>query len=291
MSRNTLRAICACLTAVSCAHSTAVGQSADWQEVVYREPQVRYLLADMTLGGSVELYRTYAAREKDPDSREAIRLWAAGARVLNREQFERKWVPNIYGEDGKVMRVVFRGTNRTITGNEVILTSDLQYNQSRVRLVLVDLSLGRPASFYAAGTDDPNVAEGLRRWNAGVRAVNTGLFAVQDSDTGRRIVYRDTTISIDGTHVRLNSDVPYPETNVRYFMADIALGGSIDFYRRAAERDHEMGCLEAVLRTEQGYVITNLDRFERKRIDGKVVITCKGSNKRISGMEVALSSD
>jgi len=39
-------------------------QSADWQEVVWGEPQVRYLLADMTLGGNTKLYRDYATTER-----------------------------------------------------------------------------------------------------------------------------------------------------------------------------------------------------------------------------------
>ena len=37
--------------------------------------------------------------------------------------------------------------------------------------------------------------------------------------------------------------------------------------------------------------VTNLDQFERKKVDGKVLITRKGSNERISGMLVKLSSD
>lgn len=186
------------------------GQSADWTEVVWREPQVRYLLADMTLnGGRTDLYRKYATEERDPDSREAIRLWDAGARVVNTNDFERRWLTNRFGKDGRVMRVVHRGTER----------------------------------------------------------------------------------EIDPTHIRLNSDVPWPETNVRYFMADIALGGSIEFYRAAAERDHEMGCLEAVRRTQEGYKIANLDQFERKLLDGKVLITRKDSRQRIKGSEVKLSSD
>jgi len=74
-------------------------------------------------------------------------------------------------------------------------------------------------------------------------------------------------------------------------MADIALGGSIEFYRAAAERDHEPGCLEAVRRTEEGFKITNLSQFERKKVNGKTLITRQGSNDRISGMEVQLSSD
>ena len=37
--------------------------------------------------------------------------------------------------------------------------------------------------------------------------------------------------------------------------------------------------------------ITNLDQFERKKVDGKTLITRKGSKERISGMTVKLSTD
>ena len=100
-----------------------------------------------------------------------------------------------------------------------------------------------------------------------------------------------TTKLIDPFQIRLNSDVPYPETNVRYFLADMYLGGSRDFYHRTAEAAHEMGCKEAVARFDAGVGITNLDQFERKKLDGKVIITRKGSNERISGMAVKLSTD
>ena len=56
------------------AGNTALTQSAGWTAVIWREPQVRYLMADMTLGGNVQLYRDYAAKERDPDSREAIEM-------------------------------------------------------------------------------------------------------------------------------------------------------------------------------------------------------------------------
>ena len=41
------------------------------------------------------------------------------------------------------------------------------------------------------------------------------------------------------------------------------------------------------------YTVTSnkLDQFERKKVAGKVLITRKGSNARISGNEVKLSSD
>jgi hypothetical protein len=34
-----------------------------------------------------------------------------------------------------------------------------------------------------------------------------------------------------------------------------------------------------------------LVQFERKKVDGKTLITRRGSNERISGMEVELSTD
>jgi hypothetical protein len=267
------------------------GQSADWQKVIWREPQVRYLLADLSLGGRVELYRDYAAREKDPDSTEAVRLWDAGSRVVNTNDFERRWITNRFGKDGRVMRLVFRGTERTITGSEVLLTSDLGHDDSRTRLALLYFALGRPVSESEGRKHDVNTSEAIRRWKAGARVLNTNWFELRGSGNALKACYKGTDSPAEGARVRLNSDLPYPETNVRYFMADIALGGSIEFYRAAAERDHEMGCLEAVRRTEQGYRITNLDQLERKQVDGRTLITHKGSNQRISGMEVILSSD
>ena len=142
-------------------------QSADWQSVVWREPQVRYLLADMTLGGNSKLYRDYATAERDPDSREVIRLWDAGARVVNTNEFERKWVTNQFGKDGRVMRVVFHGSNRTINGNEVLLTSDLSFQDSAMRVALLHFALGKPLSESEGRKHDVNTAEAIRRWKAG----------------------------------------------------------------------------------------------------------------------------
>jgi hypothetical protein len=266
--------------------ASAQAQSADWQSGVWHEPQVRYLLADMTLGGNVQLYRDYAAKERDPDSREAIRLWDNGARVVNTNEFERRWISNPFGKDGRVMRVVQRGTERTISGREVFLTSDLGLDKARIRVVLACLSLGRSPNRYK--TTDASTTEAMRQWNTGVRVSNTNWFQLSGEDA---VVYRGTTISIDGAQVRLNTDPAFSEANVRYFLADMFLGGSRDFYHRAAESAHETGCEEAVSRFDHAVKITNLDEFERKKVAGQTVITRKGSNDRISGFAVKLSSD
>jgi hypothetical protein len=280
------------LTACSVSSTPVSAQSADWQSVIWREPQVRYLLADMTGSGKSDLYRKYATEERDPDSREAIRLWDAGVRVVNMADFERKWVTNQFGNDGRVFRVVHRGTDRTITGQEVVLSSDGSFRQDEMRLALLDLTLGAPTGSYEAkGRNNAAITEALRRFKEGCRVSNPHLFQRGGKAGGPVFFFKVSERPVDPAFIRLNSDVPYPEVNVRYFMADIALGGSIEFYRKAAEAAHEMGCLEAVRRTEEGYRITNLDQFERKKVDGKTLITRKGFDERINGMSVKLSSD
>ena len=257
---------------------------------VWHEPQVRYLLADMTFGGKVQLYRDYATTEHDPDSREAIRLWDTGARVVNTNEFERKWITNQFGKDGRVMRIVQRGSDRTIIGTEVLLTSDLGIHQSRMRNVLTDLTLGRPLLVYEKDAD-ASVKEAVRRWKDGVRAVISACFANAVTDRNPHVVYRGSSTAIDGSRVQLNSDTPHMEANARYFLADMFLGGGRDFYYRASESAHEMGCREAVARFDHGVKIINLSSFERKQVDGKTLITRKGSNDRINGMDVKLSTD
>jgi hypothetical protein len=273
------------------AGNTALTQSADWTEVIWREPQVRYLLADMTGSGKTDLYRKYATEERDPDSREAIRLWDAGVRVINMTDFERKWVTNQFGKDGRVFRVVQRGTDRTITGNEVLLTSDLGFQDSAMRVALLYFTLGKPLSESEGRKHDVNTAEAIRRWKAGGRVLNTNWFEMRGAGVERRVYYKGTDRMAEGSHIRLNCDLAYPEVNVRYFLADMLLGGSRDFYHRTAEAAHEMGCQEAVARYDAGVKVTNLDQFERKKVDGKALITRKGSNERISGNEIKLNSD
>jgi hypothetical protein len=266
-------------------------QSADWTEVIWREPQVRYLLADMTLGGDVAMYRKYATVERDPDSREAIRLWDAGARVVNAADFERKWISNEHGKDGKVLRIVQRGTNRTITGSEALLSTDGDFQNSQVRVILAELTLGADSADLNRRFAEADIAEALRRWKVGARVTNASWFKRAESGEGSRLMFRDGKKPADALFIRLNSDLAYPETNVRYFLADMYLGGSRAFYHRVAESAHEMGCQEAVARFDAGVKVANLDQFERKQVDGKTLITRKGSNERISGMAVKLSSD
>ena len=160
-----------------------------------------------------------------------------------------------------------------------------------MRVVLLCFALGNPLSESEGRKHDVNTGEAIRRWKAGARVLNTNWFEMRGAGIDRRVYYKSTDLLAEGSRVRLNSDLAYPETNVRYFLADMMLGGSRVFYQRTAEAAHEMGCQEAVARFDAGVKITNLDLFERKKVDGKTLITRKASNERISGMLVQLSTD
>ena len=96
-------------------------QSADWQEVVWREPQVRYLLAEMQLAGTKEKIASFGHRFHDYNCLVAVAHFGSGDRVANLDRFEFNAV------DGKpgVSNVVYRGTGRRAASADIRLNSDL----------------------------------------------------------------------------------------------------------------------------------------------------------------------
>jgi hypothetical protein len=88
---------------------------------VYKEPHVRYLIADMTLGGSPDYYRQHA---RDPVPATALKEWEAvayleaGYKVTNLDQFELRPVKNS-------PIVVYKGTETRVDPFDIRLTSDL----------------------------------------------------------------------------------------------------------------------------------------------------------------------
>jgi hypothetical protein len=252
---------------------------------IYKEPHVRYLIADMTLGGAPEYYEKFS---KDAVPAKAVKEWRAGVRALNPERFERKRVKTPAGES---MRVVFKGTEQTITGADIVLTSDMNYEQAPMRLALADLTLGRPVKDYESKKSDPSIAEALKRWEEGTRAVNTNLFTTRGEGDKRQLVYRSNGKPLDGALVKLNTDPHYTESWVRYLIAEITLGGSREKILAFGQRYHDYNCLVAVDWFDAGHRVTNLERFEFKPVNGKGTVVYKGTEKRIDPFDVRLSSD
>ena len=255
------------------------GRAAD----VYKEPHVRYLIADMTLGGTPDYYRQHA---HDAVPATALKEWEAGARLMNTNQFERRRIQTPYGES---MRVLFRGTERTATGADLLLTTDLTFEQAPMRLVLADLTLGRPVAFYEAKKSDPNVSEALKRWGYGARVVNTNLFGPRSRD--RALVYIANGRLVDGALVKLNSDTHFSESWLRYLIAEMQLGTPKEKFLSFGQRFHDYNCLEAVAYLDAGYKVTNLDRFELKPVKNSPTVVYKGTEKRVAPFDIRLNSD
>ncbi len=250
---------------------------------VYKEPHVRYLIADMTLGGSPDYYKQHA---HDSVPATALKEWEAGARLMETNRFERRRIPTPYGES---MRVLFKGTERTVTGADLLLTSDLTFEQAPMRLVLADLTLGRPVAFYEAKKSDPNVAEALKRWGYGARAVNTNLFTTRGPN--RELAYVANGRPLDGTLVKLNTDPHFSESWLRYLIAEMQLGTPKEKILSFGQRFHDYNCLEAVAYLEAGYKVTNLDQFELKPVKNNPTVVYKGTEKRVNPFDIRLTSD
>jgi len=93
----------------------------------YDEASVRYILADMALGGPVSYYR---AHTDEDDPCEAVGRYDDGVRCTNSDDFERKIV------DGS-WRIVYSGTTTRISGTDVRLTGDTEQLESPTCNVLV----------------------------------------------------------------------------------------------------------------------------------------------------------
>ena len=250
---------------------------------VYKEPHVRYLIADMTLGGSPDYYKQHA---HDSVPATALKEWEAGARLMDTNRFEGRRIHTPYGES---MRVLFKGTERTVTGADVLLTTDLTFEQAPMRLVLADLTLGRPVAFYEAKKSDPSVAEALKRWGYGARAVNTNLFTARGER--RELVYLANSRPLDGALVRLNTDPHFSESWLRYLIAEMQHGTPKEKFLSFGQRFHDYNCLEAVAYLEAGYKVTNLDRFELKPVKNNPTVVYKGTDKRVNPSDIRLTSD
>ena len=79
-------------------------------------------------------------------------------------------------------------------------------NESHVRYILADIQIGNVFDYYRTKISDEETAEALRRWDAGVRVVNSEQFERRVMNGRWHIVYTGTTGPINGMDVSLSSD-------------------------------------------------------------------------------------
>ncbi len=102
------------------------------QVQAYNEARVRYILVDISLGGSIAYYRDFP---ENPNAVEALRRWESGVRVTNLNQFER-------GVEDGGPGIVYAGTCDVIDGMDVDLNTDYTnyYQAPRMQYVFPEFN-------------------------------------------------------------------------------------------------------------------------------------------------------
>jgi hypothetical protein len=79
-------------------------------------------------------------------------------------------------------------------------------NEARIRYFLADIQLGNVVYYYRADIADEETAEALRRWDAGVRVLNSERFECRSLNGRGYIVHAETARPVNGMELRLSSD-------------------------------------------------------------------------------------
>jgi hypothetical protein len=92
---------------------------------------------------------------------------------------------------------------------ELLSFTPLTTDESRVRYILADIQLGGVDGYYREHVDAEEVAEALRRWDAGITVTNIDQFERKLIGDTWQVVYAGTETLIDGKDVLLTTD-PQP---------------------------------------------------------------------------------
>jgi hypothetical protein len=111
---------------------------------------------------------------------------------------------------GIVYSTISDSGNLNINGPfELLSYTPLTTDESRVRYILADIQLGGVDGYYREHVDAEEVAEALRRWDAGITVTNIHQFERKIVNENWQVVYAGTETLIDGSDVLLTTD-PQP---------------------------------------------------------------------------------
>jgi hypothetical protein len=251
----------------------------------YRSNWAKYILADIYLGAPVEFYEKFAREENDANSLRAIRWYKAGERIANIEDFQRIELAK------NVIRIVHKGTKQEISGAELLLSGANNFTESNVRIIQASLLLGEELSTYLPRFGEPDVTEALKRRTDNVLVTNLKDMELVWINDSCKVVKKGTKIPVDGKAILLDIDEGFYQEDARYMFADMCLGGPVEFYREILYSWRDPNAGGALQMLDQGVKITNLSIFERISKGDKCDIVYKGTNIRITGKDVKLSTD
>jgi hypothetical protein len=191
-----------------------------------------------------------------------------------------------------VMRIVKKGSRRVIDGSEIELTTDGLYDENQVRVILADIALGAGISNYKLQISDPDAMEALERISDDVKVTNLHQMQRMLLNAKWTVIRKGTLLPMAGQLIKLDIDEEYYQSDARYMFADMCLGGPVAFYRESLRLSRDPNIKAALEMLDDSVKIQNLWQFERKTYpDNKCNIVFKGTDKRIDGSDVQLSTD
>ena len=170
--------------------------------------------------------------------------------------------------------------------------SQNQFDEADVRYKIADMQLGGVYGFYKGQeNNDPNTKEAVKRWENRVRVSNINKFERKIVEgKGWLIVHKGTNNRVHGDDIKLTTDNKFDEADVRYKIADMQLGGVYGFYK--GQENNDPNTKEAVKRWENRVRVSNINKFERKIVEGKGwLIVHEGTNNRVHGGDIKLTTD
>lgn len=250
----------------------------------YRKAWAGYILSDICLGGSMDYYIGFA--KDDPNSSRAVRWYQQGIRPCHLDLMQRKK----FGKD--VFRIVHAGTNTVIGKEDIILSGDLIFDESKVRIIMAMMNLSGPSPEFVSKMSNPEVAEAFERLKDSVLVTNCNRFALCRLQNENTLVYKGTHIPVGGNQIRLTSDEDFYQDAARYMFADICLGAPISYYEQTYTLSRDPNIFATLNFVRDSIRIVNLDLFERiTSANGKVAVVYKGTQKTINGNDVELNTD
>ena len=97
--------------------------------------------------------------------------------------------------------------NYYVPNGPTLDSSTSNFDEARVRYILLDSQLGDVIDYYRSVPNDESVTEALRQWDNGIRVVNTSCFErIIVENQGWQVVYSGTSTLVDSADILLSSD-------------------------------------------------------------------------------------
>jgi hypothetical protein len=259
------------------------------------EAHVRLILLDMTLGHD---YGYYRAHQDKLDVRVAVQRWDHGVRVADPGRYERRMMDQLW-------HLTYRGTTRQVAGMDIRLTTAGPAPEVRAPVQAarpVHPARPMPAGHRPDGMGPPGQsAKAMPPGHGpdgmgppGQRARSMAPARGPDvTPAGQRAgatspEHAPEPAAGPAQPVRVSSVTVFDEARVRLVLLDLSMGATLADYQSHTD---DINVRMALDRWNHGVRVTNVQGFERRKVDGHWREMYRGSSRQVGGMDVRLTTD